>query len=272
MYNLVESFGNMVCCYSVTAATAKLLQSCPTLRPHRPRPTRLPRPWDSPGKNTGVGCHFLLQCMKVKNESEVLSRVRLLATPWTAAHKVPPSMGFSRQEDWSGSPVPSLYSVTKSHQLIATPWTAADLASLSSTISQSLLTFMSIESAMLSNHLILCHPLILLPLILPSIRVFSNEPALRIKAPNIRSISPSDEYSRLIYFRIGWFDLLAVQETLKSLFQHHSLKESVLWCSPFSTVQLSHLHMTPGKTIALTIWTFVSKGIAIVLIYCLDLS
>ena len=93
-----------------------------------------------------------------------------------------------------------------------------------STLSLSLLTFMSIESAMLSNHLILCHPLLLLPLILPSIRVFSNEPASHIRAQNFRSISPSNKYSRLIYFRIGWFDLLAVQETLKSLFQHHSLK------------------------------------------------
>ena len=80
------------------AAAAKSLQSCPTLRPHRRQPTRLPRPWDSPGKNTGVGCHFLLQCMKVKSESEVAHRVRLLATPWTAAHQAPPSMGFSRQE------------------------------------------------------------------------------------------------------------------------------------------------------------------------------
>ena len=154
------------------------------------------------------------------------------------------------------------YSVTKSCQPIATPWTAAHQAPLSSTISQSSLTFMSIESAMLSNHLILCHPLLLLPLILLSIRVFSNEPALHIRAQNIKSISPCNKYSRLICFRIGWFDLLAVQETLKSLFQHHSLKTSVLWCPVFSTVQLSHLYLIPGKTIALTIWTFVSKGIS----------
>ena len=84
------------------AAAAKLLQLCPTLRPHRRQPTRLPHPWDSPGKNTGVGCHFLLQCVKVKS----LSRVRLLATPWTAAHQAPPSMGFARQQYWSVSPVP----------------------------------------------------------------------------------------------------------------------------------------------------------------------
>ena len=89
------------------AATAKSLQSCPTVRPHRRQPTRLPHPWDSPGKNTGVGCHFLLQCMKVKIESESLSRVRLLATPWTAAHQASRSIGFSRQENWSGVPLPS---------------------------------------------------------------------------------------------------------------------------------------------------------------------
>ena len=88
-------------------AAAKSLKSCPTLRPHRRQPTRLPGPWDSPGKNTGVGCHFLLQCMQVKSQSEVAQCVRLLATPWTAAHQAPPSMGFSRQEYWSGVPLPS---------------------------------------------------------------------------------------------------------------------------------------------------------------------
>ena len=98
------------CCYLITMATwhtaaAKSLQSCPTVRPHRRQPTRLPRPWDSPGKNTGVGCHFLLQCMKVKVKS--LSCVWLFAIPWTAAHQAPPSMGFSRQEYWSGVPLPS---------------------------------------------------------------------------------------------------------------------------------------------------------------------
>ena len=87
------------------SVAAKLLQSFPTMRPHRWQPTRLPHPWDSPGKNTGVGCHFFLQCMKVKVKS--LSSVQLLATPWTAAHQSPPSMGFSRQEHWSGVPLPS---------------------------------------------------------------------------------------------------------------------------------------------------------------------
>ena len=92
----------------IAAATAaKLLQSCPTLRPQRWQPTRLPRPWDSPGKNTGVGCHFLLQCRKVKSESEVAQSCSTLSSPWTAAHQAPPSMGFSRQQYWSGAPLPS---------------------------------------------------------------------------------------------------------------------------------------------------------------------
>ena len=114
-----------------------------------------------------------------------------------------------------------------------------------------------------SNHLILCHPLFLLPSIFPSIRVFSNEPVLRIRWPkfwNFRfSISPSNEYSGLISFRMDWLDLLTVQETLKSLLQHHSSKASILWCSAFFIVQLSHPHMTTGKTIALTRRTFVGK-------------
>ena len=149
-------------------------------------------------------------------------------------------------------------------QLFATPWTAARLASLSLTISWSLLKPMSIESVMSSNHLILCRPLLLLTSIFPSIRVFSNESALRIRWPKYWSftfsISPSNEYSGLISFRIAWFDLLAVQRTLKSL-QHHSSKASILWCSAFFIVQLSHLYMTTGKTIALTRQTFVGKVI-----------
>ena len=142
-----------------------------------------------------------------------------------------------------------------------TPWTAACQAPLSSTISQSLLKFVSIESVMLSNHLILRHPLLLLPSIFPSIRVFSNKSALRIRWPKYwsfsYSISPSNEYSGLISFRIVWFDLLAVQGTLKSLLQHHNSKASILWHSAFFKVQLSHPYMIPGKTIALTRWTFV---------------
>ena len=124
------------------------------------------------------------------------------------------------------------------------PWTAASRASLSYTISLSLLELMPIESVMPSNHFILCCPLLLLPSILSSIRIFSNKLALCIKWPKYWSfsfsISPSNEYSGLISFRIGWFDLFAVQGTLKSLLQHHSLKASILWCSEFFMVQLSY--------------------------------
>ena len=130
-------------------------------------------------------------------------------------------------------------------------------------ISQSLFKLMSIESVMPSNHLILCHPLLLLPSIFASIRVFSNESALHIRWPGYWSfsfsISPSNEYSGSISFRIDYFDLLAVQGTVKSLLQYHSWKTSNLWRPAFIMVQLSHPYMTTGKTIALIIWTFVSK-------------
>ena len=120
---------------------------------------------------------------------------------------------------------------------------------------------MSIESMMPSSYLILCHPILLLPSIFPSSRVFSNKLALCIKWPKYWSfsISPSNEHSRLISFRIDWFDLLAVWETLKSLLQHRSSQASILWCSAFFIVQLSHPYMTTGKTTALTRWTFVGK-------------
>ena len=139
-------------------------------------------------------------------------------------------------------------------RFFVTPWTTARQASLSITNSWSLLRLMSIESVMPSNHLILCCPLLLLPPIPPSIRVFSNESALCIRWPKYCSfsISPSNEYSGLISFRIDWFDLLAVRGTLKSLLQHHSSKASILRCSAFFTAQLSHPYMTTGKTIALT--------------------
>ena len=131
------------------------------------------------------------------------------------------------------------------------------------TISQSLLKFMFIESVMPSSHLILCHPLFLLPSIFPSIRVFSNESALHIRWPKYWSftfnISPSSEHPGLVSFRMDWLDLLAVQGTLKSLIQHHSSKASILQHSAFYIVQLSHPYMTTGKTIALTRRTFVSK-------------
>ena len=142
-------------------------------------------------------------------------------------------------------------------RIFMTTWTAAHQASLS----RSLLKLMSIESVMPSNHLILCHPLLLLPSIFPSIRVFSNESVLDIGWPNYWgfnfSINPSNEYSGLISFRMDWLDLLAVQRTLKSLLQHHSSKASILPGSAFFLVQ--HPYMTTGKPIALTIQTFVSK-------------
>ena len=146
-------------------------------------------------------------------------------------------------------------------QLFVTPCTAARQASLCFTISWSLLKYMSIESVMPSNHLILCCPLRLLLSIFRSIRVFSNVFALRIRCPKYWSfsISPSSEYSGLISFRIDWFDLLAVQGTLKSLLQHHSSKASILLHLAFFVVQLSYLYMTTGKTTALTMWTVVGK-------------
>ena len=146
-------------------------------------------------------------------------------------------------------------------RLFATPWTAARQASLCIINSWTLLKLKSIASVMPSNHLILCHPLLLLPSVFCSIRVFSNESVLRIRWPKYWSfsISPSNEYSSLISFRVDWFDLLAVQRTLKSLLQHHSSKASVLQGSAFFMVQLSHLYMTTGKIIALTRWTFVGK-------------
>ena len=141
-------------------------------------------------------------------------------------------------------------------RLFVTPWTAACQASPSITNSQSLLKLMAIESVMPSNHLILCCPLLLLPSIFPSIRVFSNESALHMRWPKYWSfsfsISPSNEYPGLISFRMDWLDLLAVQGILKSLLQHHSSKASILWCSAFFVVQLSHPYLTTGKTIALT--------------------
>jgi len=147
-----------------------------------------------------------------------------------------------------------------------TPWTAACQASLSITSSQSLLKLMSIESVMPSNHLILCCPLLLLPSILPRLRVFSNE-TVRIRWPNYWSFSfniiPSNEYSGLISFGMDWLDLLAVQGTLKSLLRHHSSKASILQHSVFFIAQLSHPYMTTGKTTALTRQNFVGKAMSL---------
>ena len=155
-------------------------------------------------------------------------------------------------------------SVQFSHsQLFATPWTAAGQASLSITNCQSLTKLMSNESVMPSKYLILCHPILLPPSILSNIRLFSNESALHIRWPKYwsfsSSISPSNEYSGLISFRMDWLDLLIVQGTLKSLLQRHSSKAPILQCSAFVIVQHSHPYMTTGKTISLTRQTFVGK-------------
>ena len=191
-------------------------------------------------------CVCVHVCMCVCLSAHVPSRIHLFETLRTVAHQSPLSMGFHRQGYWRGLPFPTpgdlpdpgmnLHLTTSttfgsvkllSHvRLFASPWTAAHQASPSITNSQSLLKLMSIELVMPSNHLILCHPRLLLPLIFPSIMVFSNESVLRIKWPKYWSfsfsISPSNEYSGLISFRMDWLDLLAVQGTLKSLLQHHS--------------------------------------------------
>ena len=148
-------------------------------------------------------------------------------------------------------------------RFFATPWIAAHQASLSITNSRSSPKLMSVKSVMPSSHLILCRPLLFLPPIPPSIRVFSNESALHIRWPKYwsfsLSISPSNEYSGLISSRVDWVDLLGIEGTLKCLLQQHSSKASILLCSAFFTVQLLHPYMTTGKTIALTRWTFVGK-------------
>ena len=164
--------------------------------------------------------------------------------PWTFEHLFRPIISTMY---WVLSSLQSLSRV----RLFATPWTAAHQASLSIGNSQSLLKLMSIESVMPSNHLILCRPL-LLPLIFPNIRVFFSESVLHISWPKYWSvsfnISPSNEYSGLIFFRMDWLDFLAVQETLKSILQHHSSKASILQCSVFFIVQLSHPYITIGKS------------------------
>ena len=171
-----------------------------------------------------------------------------------------------RREEWSNPEGHTQFSfvwLLSPLWLFATPWTAVHQASLSITNSQSLLKRLSIKSVMPSNHLILCCPLLLLPSILPSIRVISNESVLRIRWPRYWhfsfTINPSNECSGLISLKTDWFDLLAVQRTLKSLVQQHNSKALVLRCSAFFIVQLSHPYMTTGKIIALTRQTFVSK-------------
>ena len=204
-------------------------------------------PRDSPGKNTGVNCPALLQ--------GTFPTLRHFKSPALAVGSLP--LALPRLSQFSS--VQSLSHVW----IFATPWTATHQASLSITKSQSLLKLMSIESVMPSNNLILCRPFFLPPLVFPSIRVFSNESALHIRWPKdwsfSFSITPSNEYSRLISFRMDWLDLFAVQGTLKSLLQHHSSEASILQLSAFFIVQLSHPWMTTGKTIALARRTFVGK-------------
>ena len=252
------------------------------MRPHRRQPTRLPCPWDSPGKNTGVGCHFLLQCRKVKSESEVVQLCPTLRNPMDYSLPGSSIHGIfqARVLEWgaiafSGRPVYatprcecsiSEFVVVELQQSCPTNCNPMECSLRGSSVLHFLpefAGFMSIESVILINHLILCHPLGLLPSIFPSIKAFSKESVLCIRWPKYWSfkinISPSNDYSRLIFFRVDWFDLPAVQGTLKNFLQHHSSKASVLWCSAFFMVQLSHLYMTTGKTIALTGQTFAGK-------------
>ena len=200
--------------------------------------------------------------MKLKSSS--YSDISLLYCAVLPSNSQPP--GFQTSKEWvQFSSVQQLSHV----QLFATPQTPACQASLSITNCQSPPKLMSIESVMPSNHLTLCRPLLLLPSIFPSTRVFSKESALHIRWPKYWhfsfNISPSNEHSGLISFRMDWLDLLAVQATLKSLLQHHSSKASVLRHSAFFTVQLPHPYMTTGKTIALTRWTFVGKVMSLLL-------
>ena len=220
-------------------------------------------PWVGRSPGEGNGSPLQYSCMGGEVKSE---RVEISDLFKDVIHFLSPDC---LQDEWS--PQCLLYSAFQfsSGQLLSlvwlfgTPWTAARQTCLSITNSQSLLKLTSIELVMLSNHLILCCSLLLLPSILPSIRVFSNKLALLIRWPKYWSfsfsISTSNEYSGWISFRMDWLDLLAVQGTLKSLLQHHSLKASILRHSAFFTVQLSHPYMTSGKTIALTRQTFVSN-------------
>ena len=185
------------------AAAAKSLQSCPTLcDPIDGSPPGSPIPGILQARTLEWVAMTFSNAWKWKGKGKLLSRVRLFLTPWTAAYQAPASMGFSRQEDWSGVPLPSPVQLLSSVQFFATLWIAARQASLSITNSRSLLKLMSIESVMPSNHLILCHPLLLLPSIFPSIRVFSSESVLCIRWPKYWhvsfSIRPFNEYSECI--------------------------------------------------------------------------
>ena len=229
-----------------------------------------------PEKNTGAGYHFLLHGIFLTHRSNpgLLCFLHCRWILYQLSHQGSPDKNIA-QGSTAGLKTPLNYqeahiqqflynsqSVSQSVQslscvrLFATLWIAACQASLSTSNSWSLLKLVSIELAMPSNHLILCHPLLLLPPIPPSIRVFSNESTLCMRWPKYWSfsfsISPSNEYPGLISFRMDWLDLLEVQGTLKNLLQHHCSKASIFWCSAFFTVQLSHPYLITGKTVALT--------------------
>ena len=233
----------------VMCLCAKLLQSCLILwDPMDYSPPGFSVHGDSPGKKAGMGCHALLQrILPTEGWNPWLLHYRWILYRWAIREA---RVLYSFQ---------SLSGVW----LFVTPWNAAHQASLSIINTRSLLKRMSIESVMPSNHLILCHPLLLLHLIFPRIRIFSNESVLHVRwwkywSFNF-SISPSNEYSGLISFRVDYFYLLAVEGTLKSLLQHHTSKVSILQCSAFFMLQLSHPYMTTGNTIALTRWTWLTK-------------
>ena len=236
-----------------------------SLQLHGQWPTRLLCPRSFPGNNNVMSWDFLLQgIFPTQGLNPSLLSPALTGRFFTTE---PPGkydwyrfICFSwHPRDLQFSSVQSLSNV----RLFATPWIAARQASLSITISLSSLKLMSIKSVMPSSHLILCHPLFLLPPIPPSIRVFSNESTLRMRCPEYWSFSfsiiPFKEHPGLVSYRMDWLDLLAVQGALKSLLQYHSSKASILQLSAFFTVQLSHPYMTTGKTIALTRRTFVGK-------------
>ena len=190
----------------------------------------------------------------------------LTSSPWASGSDPQLSVDHHALDCYTAETLDLVFSSVQSFsrvQLFATPWTAAHQPSLSITNSWSLLELMSTESVTPSNHLILCHPLLLLPSIFPSIRVFPNESVLQIRWPKYWSfsfnISPSNEYSGLISFRMDWLELLTVQGTLKSLLQHHNSKTSILPRSAFFIVQISHPYINTGKTKALTRQTFVGK-------------
>ena len=205
--------------------------------------------------------------MKVKS----LSCAQLLATPWTAAYQAPPSRGFSRQEYWSGVPLPSPWrdSVSSVAQSCPTLCDPMNCSTLGLPVHYQLLEFTQTHVYRVSDAIQPSHPLSSPSPLAPipsSIRVFSNESTLRVRWPKYWtfsfSIIPSKEIPGLISFRMDWLDLLAVHGTLKSLLQHHTSKASILWHSAFFTVQLPHPYMTTGKTIALTRRTFVGKVVS----------